>query len=151
MNAVYQALAHSEINLRSKVWDVIWITPAAHRIHHSNRTEHFDRNFGVLTLWDYVFGTYLLPSDEKLSYGVADGETFNRQQYFVELFDNVRRWISPAWRRAGSIHSSGRSDASLMATTRGRDGVARVVPGRESAGKIAFTDVPATAAPGQPA
>jgi sterol desaturase/sphingolipid hydroxylase (fatty acid hydroxylase superfamily) len=93
LNMVYQSLAHSELNLKSRIWDWIWITPAAHRIHHSDKVEHFDRNFGTLTLWDYIFGTYLLPTNEQLSYGVDDGETFNRPQYVREVFDNVRRWL----------------------------------------------------------
>jgi sterol desaturase/sphingolipid hydroxylase (fatty acid hydroxylase superfamily) len=99
VNMVYQSLAHSEINLKGKLWDLIWITPAAHRIHHSNRVEHFDRNFGIVTLWDYIFGTYYVPSNEKLTYGVDDGETYNRPSYVLEVFDNVRRWLRPAWSR----------------------------------------------------
>lgn len=93
---IYGSLAHSEIILKSKLWDIFVITPAAHRIHHSNRVEHFDTNFGIITLWDYLFGTYLVPTNEKLSYGVQDGETFNRPQYLRELFDNVRRWLAPS-------------------------------------------------------
>jgi sterol desaturase/sphingolipid hydroxylase (fatty acid hydroxylase superfamily) len=100
-NLVYGSLAHSEIRLKSTLWNLIWITPAAHRIHHSNRIEHFDRNFGVLTLWDYLFGTYVVPSNEKLNYGVDDGETFNRSRYVLEVFDNVRRWLRPIWNRRG--------------------------------------------------
>jgi sterol desaturase/sphingolipid hydroxylase (fatty acid hydroxylase superfamily) len=106
VNMVYQSMAHSEINLKGKLWDIIWITPAAHRIHHSKRTEHFDRNFGVLTVWDYLFGTYMVPSTERLTYGVDGGETFNRPQYLIELFDNVRRWVSPARGRSAAAISA---------------------------------------------
>jgi len=100
VNMAYQSLVHSEINTRGKLWEIIWITPAAHRIHHSNRPDHFDRNFGILTLWDYLFGTYFVPTNEKLTYGVDDGETYNRSSYVLELFDNVRRWLRPAWTRS---------------------------------------------------
>jgi sterol desaturase/sphingolipid hydroxylase (fatty acid hydroxylase superfamily) len=93
VNMVYQSLAHSEINLKGKIWDLIWITPAAHRIHHSNRSEHFDSNFGIMTLWDFIFGTYFVPTNEKLVYGVDGGEVFNRSAHFREVFDNVRRWL----------------------------------------------------------
>lgn len=99
VNMVYQSLVHSEINLRGDLWSLIWITPAAHRIHHSNQPDHFDRNFGIVTLWDYLFGTYFVPSNEKLIYGVDDGENFNRSAHTLELFDNVRRWLRPAWPR----------------------------------------------------
>jgi sterol desaturase/sphingolipid hydroxylase (fatty acid hydroxylase superfamily) len=99
VNMLYGSLVHSELRHKSKFWDFIWITPAAHRIHHSTRPEHFDSNFGVITFWDYVFGTYVVPSNEKLSYGVDDGETYNRSQRLLELFDNVRRWLRPFWTR----------------------------------------------------
>jgi sterol desaturase/sphingolipid hydroxylase (fatty acid hydroxylase superfamily) len=66
-NMVYQSLAHSEIDVKGKIWELIWITPAAHRVHHSNRREHFDRNFGIMTLWGWMFGTYFVPTTEKLT------------------------------------------------------------------------------------
>lgn len=45
-----------------------------HRIHHSIRPEHFDKNFGVFTtLWDWLFGTAHFPAaDEWSDTGVAD-------------------------------------------------------------------------------
>jgi|HubBroStandDraft_6_1064221.scaffolds.fasta_scaffold254214_2 sterol desaturase/sphingolipid hydroxylase (fatty acid hydroxylase superfamily) len=45
-----------------------------HRIHHSMRVEHFDKNFGVFTtLWDSVFGTAHFPApDEWPPTGLAD-------------------------------------------------------------------------------
>jgi sterol desaturase/sphingolipid hydroxylase (fatty acid hydroxylase superfamily) len=98
-NLIYGAMAHSEIVLRSKVWDLILITPAAHRIHHSDRKEHFDRNFGILTIWDWLFGTYYAPTAEKLTYGVEDGAILNRPQHVREVFDNVGRWLRPLGRR----------------------------------------------------
>jgi sterol desaturase/sphingolipid hydroxylase (fatty acid hydroxylase superfamily) len=95
VNMVYQSLAHSEINVNGKLWELIWITPAAHRIHHSKRPDHWNRNFGIMTLWDYLFGTYYVPTAEKLTYGVDGGELYNRPSYVRELIDNVRRWLSP--------------------------------------------------------
>jgi len=95
INTVYNSLLHSEINFRWKLWNAVWMTPAAHRIHHSTRPEHFDTNFGIIKLWDWLFGTYCAPADEKLKYGVPDGETFNRPGHLVEIFDNVRRWLAP--------------------------------------------------------
>lgn len=45
-----------------------------HRIHHSIRPEHHDKNFGVVTtLWDHLFGTAYVPrGDEWPETGVAD-------------------------------------------------------------------------------
>jgi len=76
LNMLYQWLLRSEINLKGKFWDKIWITSAAHRIHHSNRTEHFDSNFVVKALWDHFFGAYHAASKEKLTCDVsADGKS----------------------------------------------------------------------------
>jgi sterol desaturase/sphingolipid hydroxylase (fatty acid hydroxylase superfamily) len=116
LNMAYQLLVHSEINLKGKFWDEIWITPAAHRVHHSNRVEHFDTNFGILAFWDRLFGTYHAPTNEKLAYGVSDGAEFNRPQYLAEVFANVLRWLRPMWMGhsvANSIHSE--TSSSLVA------------------------------------
>jgi sterol desaturase/sphingolipid hydroxylase (fatty acid hydroxylase superfamily) len=97
VNAVYQALVHSELHTprRAALWDAIWITPAAHRLHHSSQPAHFNHNFGILTVWDRVFGTYLPPSATAtdLSYGVDDGAVYNRPQHMRELWANVGRWL----------------------------------------------------------
>ena len=38
------------------------ISPAMHQIHHSNKTEHFDKNLGgSLAIWDRWFGTIHIP------------------------------------------------------------------------------------------
>jgi sterol desaturase/sphingolipid hydroxylase (fatty acid hydroxylase superfamily) len=111
LNMVYQSLVHSEINHKSKLWDAIWITPAAHRIHHSNRNEHWDKNFGVMAIWDRIFGTYHPPLNERLTYGVAGGGAFNRSQHMLEIFDNVRRWLKPVFiGRAAEIEAPSVSD-----------------------------------------
>lgn len=41
-----------------------WINnPQYHRLHHSNRVEHFDHNFTqLLPLWDHLFGTRWVPA-----------------------------------------------------------------------------------------
>jgi sterol desaturase/sphingolipid hydroxylase (fatty acid hydroxylase superfamily) len=115
LNTVYQMLVHSEMELKGRFWDRIWITPAAHRIHHSNRIEHFDRNFGILAFWDRLFGTYHAPTHEKLTYGVSDGDTFNRPQYLAEVFDNVRRWLRPLW-TGHSAANPGHPETSISIT-----------------------------------
>jgi len=46
---------------------VMWInSPQYHRIHHSSRPEHFDKNFAsILPLWDIVFGTAWRPGKDE--------------------------------------------------------------------------------------
>jgi sterol desaturase/sphingolipid hydroxylase (fatty acid hydroxylase superfamily) len=56
---------------------VMWInSPQYHRIHHSTRPEHFDKNFAsLLPLWDIVFGTAWRPAEDEFpSTGLSDGD-----------------------------------------------------------------------------
>lgn len=94
VNGVYQALVHSELRCSSPLLDAVWITPDAHRIHHSNRSEHWNRNFGILTVWDKAFGTYHPPADGPLTYGVDGDDTLNRDERLREVFALVWRWMT---------------------------------------------------------
>jgi len=51
-------------------------TPNTHRIHHSDRPEHRDKNFAAYCpLWDILFGTYCppVPGDHPAT-GLTSGE-----------------------------------------------------------------------------
>ncbi|CAB3639955.1 hypothetical protein LMG24238_00178 [Paraburkholderia sediminicola] len=53
-----------------------WVNnPQYHRLHHSNRTEHYDHNFTqLLPLWDHLFGTLWVPSKHEWpATGLDDG------------------------------------------------------------------------------
>lgn len=55
-------LRHSHVWLSFGPWiERIIISPAQHQIHHSDRREHYDRNFGsFLAIWDWLFGTLVI-------------------------------------------------------------------------------------------
>lgn len=55
-----------------------FISPAQHQIHHSDNPVHFDKNLGsALSIWDRVFGTFVLASavkykdGERLTFGIS--------------------------------------------------------------------------------
>jgi sterol desaturase/sphingolipid hydroxylase (fatty acid hydroxylase superfamily) len=51
-------------NLKLSLGWLSWLVdgPQLHRIHHSKRAEHFDRNFAAFfPIWDVIFGTYYHP------------------------------------------------------------------------------------------
>ncbi len=51
-------------NLKLSLGWLSWLIdgPQLHRIHHSKRVEHFDRNFAAFfPIWDVLFGTYYHP------------------------------------------------------------------------------------------
>ena len=54
------------------------VSPAAHRIHHSAATQHYNRNMGsTFIFWDRLFGTYHDP-DQVLNLGVEENPHNNR-------------------------------------------------------------------------
>jgi sterol desaturase/sphingolipid hydroxylase (fatty acid hydroxylase superfamily) len=74
-----------------------------HRIHHSIRPEHHDKNFGVFTtLWDHLFGTAYVPrADEWPETGVEDfPEPRTLGQYLLGPF-TWRKGRAPAAAEAG--------------------------------------------------
>lgn len=94
VNGLYQSAVHSEMTkLENPIMRSIIITPATHKVHHSSSAKHFDRNFGILTLWERLFGTYYQPSGEDLRLGVEDDHNFNTPQPVRELFSVMHRWL----------------------------------------------------------
>ena len=60
-----------------KPFNYILLSPCCHLIHHSNRVEHYDKNFGfVFSIWDRFYGTYLDESnlDNIICYGIDNSE-----------------------------------------------------------------------------
>jgi sterol desaturase/sphingolipid hydroxylase (fatty acid hydroxylase superfamily) len=83
LNAAYFLYNAAGANLRhTHVWlsygnllSHIFISPAQHQIHHSIAPEHQNCNFGgVLAIWDWMWGTLVLPTEEirkNLVFGLA--------------------------------------------------------------------------------
>jgi sterol desaturase/sphingolipid hydroxylase (fatty acid hydroxylase superfamily) len=73
INAVYAVYRIVGVNLRhTHIWisygpilNYVFISPAHHQIHHSARPEHKDKNLGgIFAVWDYLFGTLVIPNEE---------------------------------------------------------------------------------------
>jgi sterol desaturase/sphingolipid hydroxylase (fatty acid hydroxylase superfamily) len=83
-----QYLIHSEIR-STYGWFGRWvfISPIAHRVHHSSLPQHWDKNFSVdLILWDRLFGTYVeCGSEEDPPLGFANN-MYNRQNPLIDYF-----------------------------------------------------------------
>jgi len=90
--SMHAGLTHSMINWRFG-WIGRWIliSPVAHRIHHSDQPEHFDKNLGsILIIWDRIFGTYYGGPNVN-TYVNVDNNVYNRRGVLDELFDCERR------------------------------------------------------------
>ena len=65
---------HANVRWRWRPLHRIVITPEFHHWHHSNEPAAHNTNYSVfLPVWDMVFGTYRVPSDQRpQAYGVSD-------------------------------------------------------------------------------
>jgi sterol desaturase/sphingolipid hydroxylase (fatty acid hydroxylase superfamily) len=81
-----QYLIHSEIR-SGYGWFGRWIfiSPIAHRVHHSSLPQHWDKNFSVdLIIWDRLFGTYFeCGSEEDPPLGFANN-MYNQQNPLID-------------------------------------------------------------------
>jgi sterol desaturase/sphingolipid hydroxylase (fatty acid hydroxylase superfamily) len=77
-NAALANFHHSHIWISyGPILERLFISPAQHHIHHSDRVEHYNKNFGhTLAVWDWLFGTlYVIRGKEDLSFGLGKAET----------------------------------------------------------------------------
>jgi sterol desaturase/sphingolipid hydroxylase (fatty acid hydroxylase superfamily) len=69
--AIVGLAQHTTRLTRSTVFDKVFVTPSAHRVHHGSNDEYIDKNFGaVLIVWDKMFGTYQ-PEVAPVIYGIG--------------------------------------------------------------------------------
>jgi sterol desaturase/sphingolipid hydroxylase (fatty acid hydroxylase superfamily) len=111
-NAVFTVGLALLANLRhSHTW-VTWgdrlehvvCSPAQHQIHHSTDARHHDRNFGgLLSLWDWLFGTLVTAGTrQSITFGLgAESERYHtvRDMYLAPVREAADRWVFPHWRR----------------------------------------------------
>ncbi len=64
-------LCHTIRVRRLPVDEWLFVTPAAHRVHHGSNPEYIDKNFGaVFIVWDRLFGTFEKEAAEVV-YGIG--------------------------------------------------------------------------------
>jgi sterol desaturase/sphingolipid hydroxylase (fatty acid hydroxylase superfamily) len=69
----YARFYHSNIKSNLGMLRYILVTPQSHRIHHSLKMEHRDKNFGaIFSIWDHLFGTQYRVYDEYPATGLND-------------------------------------------------------------------------------
>lgn len=74
---------HANLRVNMGMWSKVIVGPQAHRIHHSVKIKHKDKNFAAyFPLWDILFGTFYLPEkDEFPATGLYNGETPKNMVY----------------------------------------------------------------------
>jgi sterol desaturase/sphingolipid hydroxylase (fatty acid hydroxylase superfamily) len=59
LNLIYQFWLHTELIPQLGMLELIFNTPAHHRVHHASNSQYIDKNYGgVLIVFDRLFGTY---------------------------------------------------------------------------------------------
>lgn len=74
ISTVYvSAMIHTNIRTNLGPLRYVFVSPQAHRVHHSILPQHYDTNFGtVFSWWDYLFGTRYPGDDEYPPTGIVD-------------------------------------------------------------------------------
>lgn len=87
---LYGSLVHTELLRRIPGWDLIFVSPSHHAVHHASNPRYLDKNMGMIfIIWDKLFGTFEPEDDhyDKIRYGLTTN--LNTYNPMVVLF---REW-----------------------------------------------------------
>jgi sterol desaturase/sphingolipid hydroxylase (fatty acid hydroxylase superfamily) len=80
VNLIYQFWVHTEHVPKLGWFELFFVSPSNHRVHHAQNEEYIDKNYGgVFIIWDRLFGTFK-EEEDKVSciYGIRGSlKTFN--------------------------------------------------------------------------
>jgi len=92
---------HTEFIGKLGVFEHVFVTPSAHRVHHGKNVAYLDRNYGGVLIWlDKVLGTYH-SEQERPTYGVLNNTaTYNIIRTQAGAFTDLWRDIAaaPSWK-----------------------------------------------------
>ena len=91
-----QLLAHANVALPAAIASPmvrIIVTPGFHRLHHSRDPREYNANYGqVLSIWDRLFGTAVMPQDSAVvAFGVDGYGSLEAQRLGAMLLQPLRR------------------------------------------------------------
>jgi len=83
--AAIQLICHTARFGRWGWWDRYFVSPTIHAVHHARNPIYMDKNLGGGTnVWDRVFGTFQMATDEKFLFGIT--HTVNSTNLLKVLF-----------------------------------------------------------------
>jgi sterol desaturase/sphingolipid hydroxylase (fatty acid hydroxylase superfamily) len=119
----WEIFIHNEWTGRLGVLEYVLVTPSHHRVHHSHRQEHLDRNYGGLFIvWDRLFGTFVDEGAVRLtSFGLV-GQPKMSTNPIVVAFQGWRGITAdfraaPNWSQAARVLIAPPGSASFAAPT----------------------------------
>ncbi len=90
---------HMNLRLNLGVVSRIITGPQYHRIHHSFKFEHLDKNFSAFfPLWDILFGTYYHPQKHEFPPTGLNNKV-NYNNFIVAFFLPFYEWVGPKYQR----------------------------------------------------
>jgi sterol desaturase/sphingolipid hydroxylase (fatty acid hydroxylase superfamily) len=111
IDAIWDYLIHSNIRMSLGPLKYLLVSPQYHRIHHSRLPEHYDKNFSDrFVIWDLIFGTAYLKSDEYPPTGVP-GVPFPHEKSGLPwkiAVTYIKQWCYPFRMIYRDITSGGR-------------------------------------------
>jgi alkylglycerol monooxygenase len=124
INLIYQFWVHTKHIGKLGWYELIFVTPSNHRVHHAINNEYVDKNYGgVFILWDRLFGTFQEElEEEECVYGIRGPiKTFNpiwaNLHIYIKILKDVKMEITvrnlirvliarTGWSPDGSKHGS---------------------------------------------
>ena len=98
ISLIYQFWIHTEVIHSLGPLELVFNTPAHHRLHHASNARYLDRNHaGVLIVWDRLFGTFVPETmEDKPIYGLTKNiNTYNPFRIafheWIDIWQDVRR------------------------------------------------------------
>jgi sterol desaturase/sphingolipid hydroxylase (fatty acid hydroxylase superfamily) len=117
LNGIYQQAVHSHLDWgRGFVGRYLIINPSRHWLHHATDSKYWGKNFGILVLWERLFGTYRDLEGETLDmlqFGFADDPHHNQGRPWRSLWSIYLRFLRsfvPASQETSAAESQGEVD-----------------------------------------
>jgi len=104
LNLIYQFWVHTRYVGKLGWFDMVFVSPSNHRVHHAQNTVYIDRNYGgVFILWDHLFGSFQKELDEEpVIFGIRGAlNSWNPLWANAQIYAQL---IQDAWRAKNWWH-----------------------------------------------
>tara|TARA_Y100000768_G_scaffold55374_1_gene36804 strand:+ start:969 stop:2171 length:1203 start_codon:yes stop_codon:yes gene_type:complete len=94
INLIYQFWVHSRHIPKLGWYELFFVTPSNHRVHHAQNDIYIDKNYGgVFIVWDRLFSTFKEEQDdEECIYGIRGAiKTFDPVKANIHIYQKILR------------------------------------------------------------
>ena len=100
---VYQFWVHTQHIPKLGIFELFFVTPSNHRVHHAQNADYIDKNYGgLLIIWDRLFGTFKEEEEfQEPIYGIRTPlKSWNPLWANIHIFVNMARdsWRAKSWK-----------------------------------------------------